>query len=70
MLHTNGYKLKSLRLESAAASSFASLLAYFENANVYTNPMMAPVNATEQIVLGDSGHERQHHCNYGSFVDI
>ena len=50
MLHTNGYKLKSLLLESAVASSFASLPAYFENAKVYTNAMLAYVNATKPLL--------------------
>jgi len=47
MLHTNGYKLKSLLLESAVALSFASLPAYFENAKVYTKAKMPYVNATQ-----------------------
>ena len=46
-LHTNGYKLKSLLLETAAALSFASLPAFFEKAKVYTKAMMPYVNATK-----------------------
>jgi hypothetical protein len=54
MLHINGCKLKSLLLESAAASSFASLPAYFENNKVYTNAVTAYVNTTKPInQLGD-----------------
>ena len=41
---------KSLLLERAVASLFASLLGYFENAKVYTKAMMPFVNATQPLL--------------------
>jgi hypothetical protein len=51
MLHINGYRLKSLLLETAVASSLASLPAYFENAKVFSNAMTAYVNATKPVLM-------------------